>query len=85
MQERETTGRVMRGMSTLAQALRAESYPMDVHDIDYSVGDLEIQGGRGDWIAVRDLTERFERRDFASAEDVMAELRRVLGERSAAA
>lgn len=81
---RDTDSRAMRGMQTVAEALRGEDYPLDLEEINYSVGDIEVENGRGGWVAVRDLTEQFKREQFNSAEDVMREIRRSIQDSKAA-
>jgi hypothetical protein len=58
-------------MRLVAEALRLEDFPMDRHGIDYSVGDLEVEDGKGEFIPVRDLTQNFGEREFRSAEEIV--------------
>ncbi len=66
----EPTG-ILRGIKTLEEALRLEDFPMTKADIDYSFGDIEVEDGRGGYIPVRQLTERFRRNEFSSPEEVL--------------
>jgi len=85
-QIRETDGgRVMRGMKWVVEALRLEDFPMDRQAIDYSVGDIEVEDGRGGLVPVRLLTDQLRPGEFVSAEDVVRALRGVLKESAAKA
>jgi hypothetical protein len=66
---------VMRGLRAVAEALRAEDFPMDRHAIDYSVGDIEVEDGHGGFLPVRQLTDQFGNKEFHSAEEVVRAIR----------
>lgn len=64
-----------RGIQAVADALVYESYPMDRHEVDYAVGDIAVEDGKGGFTPVRDLTDRFEKDRFDSAEEVIEAIR----------
>jgi hypothetical protein len=70
----EEAGKPMRGLSLVEDALSAEDFPMSRTDIDYSVGDIEIEDGRGGYIPIRQLTENMRREAFKSPDDVLRTL-----------
>jgi hypothetical protein len=74
----------MRGIQVVIDALRAESYPMELEEVNYNVGDIEVEDGHGGWVPVRQLTERFIRNRFYSAEEVVREIRQCLKQDKAA-
>ena len=37
----------VRGLRAVAEALRSEDFPMDRQGIDYAVGNIEVENGRG--------------------------------------
>lgn len=68
----------LKGMSNVIQALRLEDFPMTRTDIDYSVGDMEIIISQGFSVPVRDLTDRFERDEFDSVEEIVEAFQQAL-------
>ena len=64
-----------RGMRYVVEALRLEDFPMGRHEIDYSVGDVEIEDGNGGFVPIRELTDKLGDRMFRSAEEVIKALR----------
>jgi hypothetical protein len=70
--------RHLKGMSTVLEALRAEDFPMSRADVDYAVGDVDVEDGRGGVVPVRQLTESVPSDRFESAEEVVRALRRAL-------
>lgn len=51
---------------------------MGRHEIDYSVGDVEIETPHGGFVPIRMLTDGLGDRQFSSAEDVIKMLREEL-------
>ncbi len=72
----------MRGMRAVAEALRLEDFPEERMDIDYAVGDIEVEDGKGGYVPVRELTEDLRGRTFRSAEEVVRALQQVIAERA---
>jgi hypothetical protein len=70
-----------RGIRYAAEVLRVEDFPMGRHEIDYSVGDIEIENGDGEWIAIRELTDALGETQFTSAELVIRALREQLAQK----
>jgi hypothetical protein len=78
----EPVGRHVRGMQRLIQALRAESYPLDRSNIDYAVGDIDVEDGYGGYIPVRDLTDELPPgASYDNAEDIFHALQAILNKR----
>jgi hypothetical protein len=68
----------LHGMRTVAEALRGESYPIDLAGINYAVGDIDVSSHGGLRFAVRDLTDSLKAAEFRSAEEVVRALYQVL-------
>lgn len=49
--------RTIRGMKEVRDALQGEDFPMDLEGVNYSVGDIEVEDGKGSYIPVRQLTD----------------------------
>lgn len=69
------SGESNRGIQAVEDSLKQEDFPMDRHAVDYAVGDIEIEDGRGGYLPVRDLTDKFGTRQFESWEEVVRELK----------
>lgn len=65
-------------LKAVVETLRGEDFPMDKRDIDYSIGDMDLDGPDGTLVPVRDLTDRLERDSFSSPEEVMRSLQGAL-------
>jgi len=72
---RVSRGRVFRGMSVVEEALRLERFPMSVQDVNYAVGDIELELGEGRFVPVRDLLDDTSDHRFKSVEEVVHALR----------
>lgn len=70
-----------RGFRYVAEALRLEDFPMGRHEIDYCVGDVEIEDGHGGFALVRNLTDGFGDKLFGNAEEVIKALREAVSHR----
>jgi hypothetical protein len=81
----EQNRKVLKGFQTVAEALRAEDYPLDVSGLNYAVGDIDVEDGSGSMVPIRDLTDRMPEREFTSAEDAIRALHDVLDRRKQAA
>lgn len=84
--------RTIRGMRAVVEALRNEDFPMDLEGVNYSVGDIEVEDGKGGYVPVRQLTDMLPQStaghpgvEFRSAEEVIRALRGLLGQTSKAA
>lgn len=66
-----------RGFDVVEEALKQESYPMDDHEINYAVGDIEVEDGHGGFIPVRRLTDSISGKRFDSAEAVVEALKKA--------
>jgi hypothetical protein len=82
----EEPTRHLQGLKTVKEALRLEDFPMTKMDIDYAVGDIDIENGKGGFIPVQELTELFDTDEFDSPEEVIHALKvaRRTSKRSAA-
>ncbi len=69
--------RTLKGMRTVEETLMLEDFPMTKSEIDYSVGDIEVEDGMGNFIPVRLLTDRIRRDRFDSYMDVLRTLKAV--------
>ena len=70
--------RSLHGMRTVREALRLEDFPMTRSEIDYAVGDIEVENGFERPIPVRLLTDHFQVDIFDSTERVIEALRAAL-------
>ena len=70
--------RHLKGWRIVVEALRLEDFPMSKTDVDYAVGDVEVEDGRGGIIPIRDLTDLVKKYEFSSAEDVTRTLHDAL-------
>jgi hypothetical protein len=73
----ESTDDALVGIEAVADALRAEDFPMDKEGLAYSVGDIDVEDGRGGTIPVRVLLDRIEQDEFGSADIAIAAIRRA--------
>jgi len=69
--------RHLQGIKTVREALKLEDFPMTTSDIDYAVGDIDIEDGHGGYIPVYELTERFENSEFNTLEEVVIALKKA--------
>jgi hypothetical protein len=77
----EEPTRPMRGIKTVFEALMEEDFPMDRAGINYCVGDIEIEDGKGGFIPVHKLTDRFPtgtKETFESPHEAIRALRSAL-------
>jgi predicted metal-dependent hydrolase len=70
-----------RGFRYVTEALRLEDFPMGRHEIDYCVGDVEVEDGHGGYAPVRNLTDRFGDKLFGNAEEVIKVLHEAVAHR----
>jgi hypothetical protein len=56
------------GIEAVAEALRAEDFPMDKHALAYAVGDIDVEDGHGGSVPVRNVLDAITQDDFASAD-----------------
>lgn len=63
-----------RGLEAVEDALRLESFPIERSNIDYSVGDMEVEDGRGGWIEINVLTDQLKDDRYNTLEDAMGAL-----------
>lgn len=73
--------RPMRGWESFVRAARATAlteYPLDREAIDYAFGDIELEAGKGDYIPVRDLSERLPAGSFKDSEELIRAMRALL-------
>ena len=68
----------MTGIKGVAEALRLEIFPMDIHGVDYAVGDMTIESPSGEQLFVRDISDQFTQNEFRTPESVVAEILRVI-------
>ncbi len=64
-------------MARVIRALRAESFPMDISNIDYAVGDFEVEDGMGSYIPVRDLTDFLMEDTYEEPEALIDDLQKI--------
>jgi 4a-hydroxytetrahydrobiopterin dehydratase len=64
-------------MTRVIRALRAESYPLDVANVDYAVGDMEVEDGSGSYIPVRDLTDFLMQDTYDDSETLIDDLQKI--------
>ena len=67
-----------RGFEALVDALAAEDFPMDKQGLAYSVGDLEIEDGRGGFVPIRIVLEGLDRDVFPSCDAAVRAIRAAL-------
>jgi hypothetical protein len=67
--------RHMQGLKTVKEALRLEDFPMNREEIDYAVGDIDIDDRHGGYIPVYQLTEYFTTAQFESPQEVIDALK----------
>jgi len=67
--------RHMQGIKTVREALKLEDFPMSKSDVDYCVGDIDIEDGHGGFIPVYQLTERFKSDLFDSPDEIIIALK----------
>ncbi len=65
----------LRGIAAVEDALRAEDFPMDKQALAYSVGDIDVEDGRGGFVPVRVVLDAIRQDEFASAEAVVRAIR----------
>ncbi|MDR3607227.1 MAG: hypothetical protein P4M08_07600 [Oligoflexia bacterium] len=65
----------MQGFGAVQAALELEDFPMAKSDIDYSVGDIEVDDLSGGKVAVNIVTDYIPSRQYHSIEEVMRALR----------
>jgi len=70
------------GLRAVVEKLRSEEFPMDKQDIDFSVGDMEVEDGLGSTIPVRRVTPFIEAQNFSAAEQVVRSLQGALQRRN---
>lgn len=78
--------RHMQGLKTVKEALRLEDFPMTREEIDYAVGDIDIEDRHGGFIPVYQLTEYFQQSQFENPAEVihaLKEARRKFNKRAA--
>ena len=68
MVDRTTGDDELRGIDAVADALRAEDFPMDKQALAYAVGDIDVEDGHGGSVPVRNVLDVLEQSEFASAE-----------------
>lgn len=68
------------GMHFVQEALRLEDFPIDIEGINYAVGDLDVFRPGGEHCAVRRLTDRLPQQSYASADEVVGALRKILAD-----
>jgi 4a-hydroxytetrahydrobiopterin dehydratase len=64
-------------MARLIRALRAESYPLDHSNIDYAVGDMEVEDGYGTYVPVRELTGFLMQESYENSESLIDDLQKI--------
>jgi hypothetical protein len=69
--------RHLQGLKTIREALGLEDFPMSKEEVDYAVGDVDVEDGKGGFIPVYQLTERFKQNLFDTPEDVIHALQRA--------
>lgn len=74
MAEQESTGS-MKGLSVVAEALRAEDFPANKEDLAYAVGDIQIQDSHHHWVPIREVLDLIPEKDFRSAEEAVRAIR----------
>jgi hypothetical protein len=67
--------RHMQGLKTVKEALRLEDFPMSREEIDYAVGDIDIEDRHGGFIPVYQLTEYFQKTQFETPEEIIDSLK----------
>jgi len=65
----------LRGIAAVADALRAEDFPMDKQGLAYSVGDIDVEDGRGGFVPVRVVLDAIAREEFPSADAAVRAIR----------
>lgn len=70
-------GRVLRGLNVVEEALRMEDFPMTTDAVNYAVGDVEIDDGKGHFVPVRDLLDKVDKNSFENADEVVQALKQA--------
>ena len=70
---------VIKGIDIVAQALDAEDFPMTIEEIDYAVGDIQVEDHDGKTFPIRDVMDKIDQKRFDSADEAVAAIERVLG------
>lgn len=71
-------GRVFVGIELISEALRVEDFPMTREDLDYAVGDVEVEDTQGRFIAVRRVLDAVPQREFSTADEVVESIQKYV-------
>src|SRR5581483_5171396 len=74
--------RNLRGLLAVYDALDLEDFPMQRVDVDYAVGDIDLDDEVGGTVAVHELTDSFsDKIEFRNPEEVIRALRGAVAAR----
>lgn len=69
---------VIRGMQAVHDALKLEEYPATKQDINYAVGDIEVEDAKGGYLPVRMVLDNVGQSNFTNAEEVVSALQKAI-------
>lgn len=71
-------GKVLVGLELIEDSLRVEDFPMTREDLDYAIGDVEVEDAQGRFVAVRRVLDVVPQREFATCDEVVSAIKQYV-------